>query len=485
MFDSELSKGDTVWNSNTSSIENHFVFENLSSDTFHIDSKFSFFDWAFNKDIYGVKNEEYSFKLNPIFNIQTGSDNYVSTRRGGYARGTLGKKFSWVTSFYENYQSFDPRITEIVEQTAVAPGEAEVKNPIGYSDYSVSSGGFNYQFSKFFSLTAGHGKNFIGNGYRSLLLSDAAGNYPFIKSDLRIGRVKYTAIVAEFIDFTNDLVADGLKRKKYGSFHYIDVLASKKMKLAFFEAVIWQGDSTARTQLDVNYLNPFAIIRPLEYNIGSPDNMLIGLNGCWNIHETVSLYGQLVLDELHSKNLMNNPTWWANKYGYQTGLKIHNLPIENLIFIGEHNSVRPFTYSHKTSGLNFGHNYNALAHPYGANFRELIGIMNFRIKRFNINTKLVYFSGGEEEIDSVSNGKDIFKPYLNRASDEGYKIGYGKSYQQLYWDTKVSFVLNPKYLLMFEMGYSNRTQWLDDNKENHHYLYGGFRTSLLNLYYDY
>ena len=105
MFDSELSLGDTILNSSSSSIENHFVFENLSSDTFHLGSKYSFFDCAFNKNIYGVKNDEYSFRLNPIFSIQKGSDSYVSTRRGGYARGTLGKKFSWVTSFYENYQS--------------------------------------------------------------------------------------------------------------------------------------------------------------------------------------------------------------------------------------------------------------------------------------------------------------------------------------------------------------------------------------------
>ncbi len=485
MFDSELSEGDTILNSSSSSIENHFVFEGLSSDSFTLKSKYSFFNWAFNKNIYGVKNEDYTFRLNPIFSIQSGGGEYVSTRRGGYARGAIGQKFKWVTSFYENYQSFDPRITEIIKNTAVAPGEAEVKNPFGYSDYSVSAGGFSYKFNKFFNLTAGHGKNFFGNGYRSLLLSDASGNYPFVKSELSIGRVKYTSVIAEFIDFTNDLIGDGLKRKKYGSFHYIDVLASKNMKLAFFEAVIWQGDSTSRTQIDANYLNPFVVLRPLEYNIGSPDNMLIGFNGSWNIHNSVSLYGQVVLDELHSKNLLNNPTWWGNKYGYQSGLKIHNLPVENLIFIGEYNAVRPFTYSHRTSGLNYGHNYNSLAHPYGANFQELIGIINYRRKRFNVNTKIVYLAGGEESINSVSNGKDIFKSYYNRSFDNGYKIGFGDAYSQLNWDTKASFILNPKYLLMFEIGYSNRVEWEKDIKKNHHYLYGGFRTSLLNLYYDY
>ncbi len=485
MFDNELSKGDTLLNSNISSIENNFVFENISSNSFSLNSKYKIIDWVFNKNIYGVKKDEYTFILNPVFNIQTGSDNYFCTRRGGYARGSIGSKFKWVTSFYENYQNFDPRISEIVKKTAVAPGEAEVKNPFGYLDYSVSSGGFIYDFSKFFNIIAGHGKNFIGNGYRSLLLSDASGNYPFLKSNLKIGKVNYSFILSEFIDFTNNMASDGLKRKKYGSFHYLDVLATKRLKLAFFEAVIWEGDSLARTQLELNYMNPFVILRPLEYNIGSPDNVLIGLNGSWDIHKTLNAYGQLILDELHSDNLMNNPTWWGNKYGYQAGLKFHNLPIDNLVMICEHNSVRPFTYSHKTSGMNYGHNYNSLAHPYGANFRESLGIVNYRHKRFNIQSKFIYISGGEELVDSVSSGKDIFKSYNNRAYDDGYKIGHGLQYKQFFWDTKLSFILNSKYLLMFELGYQNRTELLDDNKENHHYLYGGIRTSLLNLYYDY
>tara|TARA_B100000401_G_scaffold388442_1_gene293628 strand:- start:393 stop:1946 length:1554 start_codon:yes stop_codon:yes gene_type:complete len=485
MFDKELSKGDTSWNSNISSIENNFIFEKLPSDTFQLKSKYSFVDWAFNKNIYGFKSEDYTFALNPIFDLQLGSNNCFSTRRGGYARGTIGGKFRWITSFYENYQSFDPRITQVVRETAIAPGEAEVKNPFGYFDYSVSSGGLNYKFTKFFDITAGHGKNFLGNGYRSVLLSDASGNYPFVKTNLKIGRVNYSMILAEFIDFTNNLIGDGLKRKKYGSFHYMDVLASKKLKIAFFEAVIWEGDSLARTQLDINYMNPFVILRPLEYNIGSPDNMLIGLNGSWDVHKTINVYGQVVLDELHSSNLINNPTWWANKYGYQSGFKIHNLPGHRLVIIGEHNSVRPFTYSHRTSGMNYGHNYNPLAHPYGANFREVLGIINYRVKRFNFNSRLVYISGGEEVSDSISSGKDIFKSYNNRLNESGYKIGNGTEYKQLFLDSKLSFILNSKYLLMFEIGYQNRTEWIDDNKENHHYLYGGFRTSLFNLYYDY
>ena len=74
MFDKELSKGDTILNSNINSLEAYFVFEDLPSDSFLYPVKSPFFNWMFNKNIYGVKNEKYSFRLNPIFDISTGSD---------------------------------------------------------------------------------------------------------------------------------------------------------------------------------------------------------------------------------------------------------------------------------------------------------------------------------------------------------------------------------------------------------------------------
>tara|TARA_B100000683_G_scaffold277655_1_gene337723 strand:- start:25409 stop:26965 length:1557 start_codon:yes stop_codon:yes gene_type:complete len=485
MFNDELSLGDTVLNSNNSSINAHFVFEMLSSDTIQFGINNRWGDWLFNQNTLHVENDSYTFILRPIFNLQSGTSKYLSTRRGGFATGTIGEKFKWVSSFYENYQKFDPRIRNKVNRTNVSPGESEVKILDESYDYSVSTGGFSYEPSTFYKVTAGYGKNFIGNGYRSLLLSDAAGNYPFLRNDITIGRVKYTSIIGEFLDFTNTMSSDGLKRKKYGSFHYLDVLASKRLKLAFFEAVVWEADSAARLDLEVNYLNPFVLFRPVEFNIGSPDNMLIGLNGSWAAHSSVLLYGQVILDELHSSNLLNQPTWWGNKYGFQMGVKFHRLPIKNLVVLGEHNLVRPFTYSHKTSGKNYGHNFNSLAHPYGANFRDYVGVINYRIRRINFNSRMVYLIGGEESSSDVSNGTDIFKPYTNREFEQGYKIGYGEGYQQLFLDAKCGYILNPKYMLMLEIGYQSRTEWFKDTKENHHYLYGGIRTSLFNLYYDY
>lgn len=482
MFDAELS--DSTLSSIKSFSKDPFIFEEIPKDT--IKTKYRIVNWALNKDLVAVSGDNYSVVINPIYDFSKGNQSYFSSKRGFFLRGGIGSKFRWHSLYYENYTNFQGKTKSLVDLKAVAPGEAEVKFLDNGYDYAVANGGFEYQFSKYFNLFFGHGKNFIGDGYRSLLLSDAANSYPYLKSELSFGRFKYTSIVAEFTDFKNDLVVDGLKRKKYGSFHYFDLAITKKIKIGLFESVIWAGDSSSRSSIELNYLNPFVIFRPIEYSIGSPDNMLLGFNGSWDISNSMKLYGQAVLDEFHSKNLLENPSWWANKYGYQIGLKLHKFKsIPNLVIVAEHNAVRPFTYSHKEVGSNYGHNYEALAHPYGANFREFLAIVNYRKNRVNFNTKILYIKGGQEAIDSVSVGTDIFKENGDRAEDEGYSIGAGVKYDQFVLDSKLSFIINYNYLLMFDIGYRGRMEMLEKQESTNHFVYFGLRTSLFNSYYDY
>ena len=484
MFDQEFSKNDTSFSVVKSSIYNLFVFSKINEDSLKTKSKF--FNWGFNKNFISYKNKDYKIIINPILDFSLGNNEYFSTGRGAFLTGQIGHKFKWYSLYYENFRKFNGELERQVAQSGVAPGESGVKFGDKGIDYSVANGGMEYAFNKFFSISIGHGKNFIGNGYRSLLLSDAANSYPFFKTDITVGRVRYTSIIAEFTDYKNDLLSDGLKRKKNGSFHFLEFIITKKIRIGVFESVIWAGDSTARSTLDINYLNPFVIFRPIEFNLGSPDNMLLGINGSWDITNSIKLYGQGVIDEFHSKNLINNPTWWGNKYGYQVGLKLHDFKkAPNLVVILEHNSVRPFTYSQKESATNYGHNYEALAHPYGANFREYLGIVNYRYKRWNINLKINVIDGGAESVDSVSVGTDIFKSYLDREGDYGYKIGYGEKYIQTIVDTKLSYILNYKYLLNIQLGFVNRSFNLSDNAWNEQLFYLGLKTSLFNSYYDY
>lgn len=45
----------------------------------------------------------------------------------------------------------------------------------------MATGTISYALKKHFTFQTGHDRNFIGDGYRSLILSDNATPYPFLK----------------------------------------------------------------------------------------------------------------------------------------------------------------------------------------------------------------------------------------------------------------------------------------------------------------
>ena len=55
----------------------------------------------------------------------------------------------------------------------------------------MANGHVSYQTSKHFNFQFGHGKHFIGDGYRSMLLSDNSFNYPYLKITTDVWKVSY------------------------------------------------------------------------------------------------------------------------------------------------------------------------------------------------------------------------------------------------------------------------------------------------------
>ena len=67
--------------------------------------------------------------------------------------------------------------------------------------------------------------------------------------------------------------------KKYMSSHYLSINATKKLNISLFESVIWRmNHAPGSSGFDVNYLNPIVMLRPYEFSVNSPDNVLVGLN---------------------------------------------------------------------------------------------------------------------------------------------------------------------------------------------------------------
>src|SRR5207302_91536 len=109
---------------------------------------------------------------------------------------------------------------------------------------------------------------------------------------------------------------------------------------------------------------------------GSPDNALVGANINALPLKNLKLYGQLLFDEFLLHELLSNRGYWGNKYAVQAGFKwldVFNLP--NVDWQGEFNLIRPYTYSEKEPSENYSQYGQSLAHPLGANLREVVNII--------------------------------------------------------------------------------------------------------------
>lgn len=453
--------------------------------------------WLFRKlfreHLLEVNQDDYTFYASILPDLLVGHDNkngstWLNTR-GVIAGGTIGKNLTFRAEFYENQGKFPGYIDAFGRQTGVVPGQGEWK---GYSngkafDFASSSALINYKAGKHFDFQLGYDKNFIGDGYRSMLLSDAAFNYPFLKIIANVGRVQYTTMWAQFIDRDYPKASYGTGyRKKWGVFNYLDWNVSKKVSIGLFEAVIWQdSDSSGKRGFDASYINPIVFLRPVEFSVGSPDNALLGLNVKYAPSKNSTFYGQFILDEFVFKEITGGNGWWANKFGGQVGFRSNDIfKVKQLNFLSEVNAARPYTYSQRTTLNNYGHYSQSLAHPMGANFVEWVNIADYRYKRWFLRGQITLAKYGLDSA-GINYGKNIFESYNTRAENFGNHIGQGLKTNLLYVQGTIAFLLNPKYNLRLECSVSARQEKNSLAKNNEAIFQVGLRSSFRQLYYDF
>ncbi|NAS32104.1 gliding motility protein RemB [Flavobacteriaceae bacterium R38] len=459
-----------------------------------------------NEHFTTIKGKNYWITFDPIADLQLGRDDsddvdftYNNTR-GALIQGGIGKKFFFSTSLYESqgrfadyFNDFARNIRPAGGNPAIIPGRGIAKefNSDAF-DYPVAEGYIAYRPNEHFSFQFGNGKNFIGDGYRSLFLSDIASPYPYFKIDTEFGKFKYTNLFLSVRDVRPEATRDdGSFLAKYIATHYLSWNVTKKLNLGFYEAVI--TDDSADRGLDVNFLNPIIFYRFIEFSTGSrAGNALIGLSGKYKWNDRINLYGQFILDELSVDDFFGGEQNFRNKFGVQLGVKYYNaFKVNGLLLQGEFNQVRPYTFSHNTIRLNFGHNNQPLAHPKGANFREVIGIANYNHKRWFGTAKLIYGQQGRDlEGNATAFGGDIFTSENNRPSDDGIELFQGNKVSTFYADLQVGYLINPTTNLkvfgnfifrdfnpdaVTANTFSNSTTWFNI----------GFRTDLFNWYNDY
>jgi hypothetical protein len=441
----------------------------------------------FNENLIRVDTGGFSLHIDPVFSFTAGkSDKKVwLNSRGLMVSGKIGKTLTFGSDFYENQAVLPDYLDEFVRTLEIVPGQGRAKlfKDKGF-DWSNAAGYISFTPSRYFNFRFGHGKNFIGDGYRSLLLSDNAFSYPYLKVTTTVWKLQYTNLWAQFQD-RQSLSPDLGYQKKFGSFHYLNAHIGKRLDIGFFEAVIWESaDSNAYRGFELNYLNPVIFFRPVEFSLGSPDNMIMGLNLKYRISRSYSLYGQLLLDEFNLKDVMKQNGWVLNKQGFQLGLAGWNvLNVPNLHIRTEYNYVRPYTYQHRSGLQCYGHYSQPLAHPYGANFTESVSMASYQWKYFSVEYKFIYAIYGLDTA-GINYGKDIFKSYLVYPMEYDNKVGQGLKTTLLRHDLVLAYLINPRTNLRLEAGLSIRDESNTNWSKTNTLLWFGLSTRLFNSYVD-
>ena len=305
------------------------------------------------------------------------------------------------------------------------------------------SGQLRIRPSKHFKFSLGRGQHFFGNGHRSLLLSHNSDVHPYLRIDSEFERFHYVNLFSRLEDIRGG-GSDRRRESKYAAFHYLSFEPSDAWSIGLFESVLWQGrDSLSPRGFDPQYLNPVIFYRPVEYAQGSADRVLIGADIAYRPFDGFELYGQLALDEFLLEEVREGRGWWGNKYGLQGGFHWKKpLGLSNLSWRSEFNTVRPYTYSHASPVQSYTHRGSPLAHPLGANFLELLSILEWEKGAWLVQGKGLYARYGEDPSRTRSFGRSPFKPYQWRVNRYGNRVGQGKARELFFAELQGSYLLD-------------------------------------------
>ena len=431
-------------------------------------------------NFYEVNTKDFFLSVNPVFQYVVGkernsSEHIFLNTRGVLLRGMIANKVGF-TMYATDNQERDPKYVQqwVTERQAV-PGAGYYKNfkGTGY-DYFDARGTITFNAAKYIDVSFGYDKNFIGNGYRSLFLSDFSNNALFLRLNTRIWKLNYQNLFMELVN-AHGRGFDDLLGKKYATIHHLDIGVTKWLNIGLFEAIVFGREN----RFEFGYLNPVIFYRAIEQQNGSADNAMTGMDFKANVARKFQFYGQLMLDELKLSEL--SKSWWANKFGLQLGGKyIDAFGVQNLDLQAEFNRVRPFTYSHYDSIANFTHDNQPLAHPLGASFNEVIGQVRYQFApRWMFQAMAVAYKQGRDT--SAENfGSNIFLPNRLglRTSEYGYSIGLPVATNVRYASLLLSYELKPNLFLEANAVFRKQGAYAANPEQNTAVIYAGIRWNM-------
>ncbi|MCS6820366.1 MAG: capsule assembly Wzi family protein [Microscillaceae bacterium] len=394
-------------------------------------------------------NKDFDVHVNPVLYLSVGKEqnyeqNLLINTRGVEVRGYIAEKVGFYAYMADNILTLPQFVNNRIIANNAVMGEGYYKRePLNSPTVSLLTGRGYITFEAIKNIAQvqfGYDRNFIGNGYRSLILSDFSSNYLFAKLNTQVWKINYQNLFAQMnADVLN---ADGNYPRKYFALHHLSMNITPNFNIGIFESVVFgRSDSLSQTAtFDFHYLNPIIFYRSMEQQLGSPDNANLGLDFKYHFLKRFALYGQLFVDEFRIQRIRQRTGWWGNKQAWQLGLKyIDVLNVKNLDLQIEWNAARPYTYSHNSMVRNYAHYRQPLAHPLGANFYELISILRYQpLPRLQICAKTFVAQFGLDE-NNLNWGQNILADYRTFVQEFGNRIGQGLKTDLVLVDFTISF----------------------------------------------
>jgi hypothetical protein len=368
---------------------------------------YDFTETLFKKHLFDLAGKNYHLTISPIFDFTLGKDiadtanrRLFQNTRGLFVEGDLLKNFSFSTSVYENQARFNnyessyyssigelyPQGNHYVTQNAVIPGSGRTKPfKIDGFDYAYAIGNIIYRPIKSVALVAGNSSHFVGDGYRSILLSDNGAPAPFLRAIYRISqkwelnylRMRLFNLMRKPASTT---VEAYYETKNYSS-NYLTYKINKRFSISLFEGVVWsKGDSIVSKHVNPLYYSPIPFLPSLILS-NKEVNALHGLSVSLALKSNHRIYSQFAVSNLTLKNA-----------AFQLGYRGYNyFGMKNFMLQLEYNNVGENTYSSSNARLNYSQYNLPMAHVKGNAFQELLIRSNFEYKRLFVELKINYF----------------------------------------------------------------------------------------------
>jgi len=421
------------------------------------------------------RDREFQIQVQPILyftagretvNDRVNSDMMITNTRGAEIRGTIGDRLGFYSQLTDNQALFPTYVMNTITATNAVPGESFYKILPGSStrlykhffqgngvDFFTARGYLSFDlYKKYVHVQVGQDKNFLGNGYRSLLLSDYSSPYLFARITTKIWKLNYTLLFAQ-LQYNTSSQPGVIFPQKNLAVHHLSMNIGRRFNLGLFEAVMYPRS------LDLNYVNPVIFYKAIVNQRGANDKAIIGLDYKYNFGGHYSLYGQVLINEFVFKEVTGGRGWWGNKQAAQLGVKYVNaFNVKNLDLQVEANLVRPYVYSAKDSSASAYTNTNmSLGHPLGANLIEYIFLARYQpVNRTTLSVRAFFIKQG---LDTGGKdwGSNPLRPYTARVMDYGNRIGQGDLSHTSFVDATFTYMLRHNLFIDLQQVMRNQT----------------------------